>query len=156
MTDQGASGPPFTVVLADDDQRIREALTDLFDDHPRLRVVGSADSGSLAAAICAGLRPHLAVVDVMMPTGGVEAIEAIHRVSPSTIVVAYTARRDRRTRERLLAVGAAAVFTKGGLLDLAAALHQLAAAPPAGDPRSGPSPEIRCDEITSSGPCDCV
>lgn len=116
----------FTVVLADDDGRVRDALTDLLDDHPRLQVVGSAESGTAAAALCMTLHPNLAIVDVMMEAGGVEAVTAIHRVSPETLVVAYTARRDRRTHERLLAGGAAAVFIKGALIDLAGSLNDLA------------------------------
>ena len=139
--------PPFTVVLADDDEQVRDAMAALFDDHPRLRVVGSAGSGAGAATLCAGLRPHLAVVDVMMPTGGVEAIEAIHAASPATIVVAYTARRDRRTRDRLLAGGAAAVFTKGITSDLAGALDELAAATSAQTSKS--TATSGSDEITS-------
>jgi DNA-binding NarL/FixJ family response regulator len=32
----------YTIVLADDDERVRDALSDLLDDHPRLRVVATA------------------------------------------------------------------------------------------------------------------
>ncbi|MDH4278248.1 MAG: response regulator [Acidimicrobiia bacterium] len=116
----------FTVVVADDDDRVREALNDLINDNPRLRVVGTASSGTGAAALCSMHQPHLAVVDVMMPTGGAEAIKAISQVSPLTLVVVYTVRRDRRTRERLAEAGAAAVFTKGALRNLGDALVALA------------------------------
>lgn len=120
----------YSVVLADDDARVRDALTALFDDHPLLLVVGTADSGTSAAAICGQLRPDLAVVDVIMPTGGVEAVELIHAVSPKTRVVGYTARRDRRTRERLLASGAVEVFTKGLPIDLPSAMVQVGSGRP--------------------------
>ena len=126
MSSRQPGMPPFTVIVADDDDRVVEALTNLIDDHPSLQVIGSAHSGSEAAAVCAALRPKIAVIDVVMPGGGVEAVEAIHQTSPSTIVVAYTARRDRLTRERLLAVGAAAVFHKGLTLELAASLYDVA------------------------------
>jgi DNA-binding NarL/FixJ family response regulator len=116
----------FAVVIADDDPRVREALTDLCNDHPCLTVVGTADNGRAAASLCQQLQPELAVVDVMMPVGGVEAVLAILAVAPTTTVAAYTARGDRRTRERILEAGAADVFTKGADLDLAGALHQLA------------------------------
>jgi DNA-binding NarL/FixJ family response regulator len=64
----------------------------------------------------------------MMPGGGIVAIAAISEASPATVVVAYTARSDRGTHERLLAGGAAAVFTKGEPVDLAGELEELVAA----------------------------
>lgn len=116
----------YAVVIADDDAAVRAALSELCDGHPNLRVVGTATNGVSAGALCIRYHPHLAVVDVMMPQGGVEVVATILAVSPRTVVAAYTARGDRRTRERVLASGAAAVFVKGGDLDLVGALHALA------------------------------
>jgi DNA-binding NarL/FixJ family response regulator len=115
-----------TVVIADDDAMVRDALAGLLGDHHDLRVVGLAGSGVAAAALCGLHRPTLAVVDVMMPDGGDVAIRAIRDSSPATVVTVYTARSDRRTRERMLAAGATAVFTKGGAADLADELAALA------------------------------
>ena len=112
----------LTVIVADDDAGVRSALSDLLVDHPGLDLVGVAADGSAAAALCAQLRPHLAVVDVMMPGGGVAAIAAIREASPRTAVVVYTARADRRTRERMLGAGAVEVVVKGGAADVAAVL----------------------------------
>ncbi len=115
-----------TVVIADDDSRVRAALAELLDDDERLSVVGQADSGSAAARLCAELRPTLAVVDVVMPDGGEAAIAAIRATSTDTRIVVYTARNDRRTRERMLAAGAVAVLAKGSSGDLAETLASLA------------------------------
>jgi DNA-binding NarL/FixJ family response regulator len=117
---------PKRVVIADDDPLVREALADLIVDHPGLELVGDAASGDEAAKLCASLHPVVAVIDVMMPTGGVAAVEAIHAVSPGTRIIAFTARADRRTRERLLASGALQVVAKGGPVDIADAIHDLA------------------------------
>lgn len=108
-----------TVVVADDDANVRDALAGLLDDHPCLQVVGLAGTGRMAAELCGLHQPSLAVVDVMMPDGGEFAIRAILEVSPFTIVSMFTARSDRLTRDRMLAAGAAASFTKGGASDLA-------------------------------------
>jgi DNA-binding NarL/FixJ family response regulator len=126
--------PRFTVVIADDDEYVRIALRELIEDHPGLVLVAAADSGITAAQLCRAHQPDLGVIDVMMPNGGVDAVLAIREVSPRTVVVAYTARSDRRTRERLLASGAAAVFAKGYEDDLAGALYRLLAggSPPGG------------------------
>jgi len=115
----------FSVLVADDDALVREALGGLIEDHPELTLAGSADSGTGAAEFCAERHPDLAVLDVMMPAGGSEAVLAIRAASPRTVVVAYTARSDRSTRRRLLASGAAAVFVKGAETDLAGALYRI-------------------------------
>jgi two-component system, NarL family, response regulator LiaR len=126
VTPAGIDLATFTVVIADDDPRVRQALSDLCDDHPHLTVVGTAADGAEAGELCRQLTPDLAVVDVVMPTGGPQAVAAILDGSPLTTVVAYTARNDRRTRQRMLASGAVEVFTKGADIDLAEALHRLA------------------------------
>lgn len=115
----------FSVIVADDDDNVRSALASLLDEHDGLNLVGLSDSGSGAANLCADVHPELAVVDVMMPTGGCEAVTAIHQVSPDTVVVAYTARGDRRTRQQLMACGMSQVFVKGGGDDLCTALYDL-------------------------------
>lgn len=108
----------FGVVIADNDDNIRHALVDLINDDPRLRLVGEALDGLQAARLCGEHSAHVALVDVRMPHGGAEAVEAIKAASPCTIVAGYTTLTDRRTCRRLLAAGAAAVFAKGGGLDL--------------------------------------
>lgn len=115
-----------TVVLADDDPGVRHALSALLVAHRGLTVVGVGDSGVEAADLCERLRPNVAIVDVMMPGGGVEAIAAIRAASPRTLVVVYTARSDRRTRERMLAAGAELVIVKGGGDDLATEVEHVA------------------------------
>lgn len=108
-----------TVVIADDDSRVRTALSELIVAHPDLALGGTAASGSDAAELCARHRPTIAVVDVMMPGGGRDAILAIRAVSPTTLIVVYTARSDRRTTERMLEAGAERVLVKGGGADFA-------------------------------------
>lgn len=122
MTDRSS---PYGVVVADDDRSVCDALGSLIDDHPDLVLLGSAHSGAEAADLVARLRPDLVVTDVMMPTGGVDAIRAVHAVAPGTIVAVFTASRSRRLRRDLLQEGAAAVFSKGDAIDLADALVAL-------------------------------
>ena len=111
-------GRVFDVVIADDDESIRESLRGLLSDQGLLNVAGEAADGLAAAELCRRIRPALAVVDVMMPSGGCVAVAAIRAASPSTIVVGYTAQADRRTCARLIEAGATAVFAKGGSVDL--------------------------------------
>ena len=126
MTDPAGAVSQFDVVLADDDQRVLSALADMLGDHPGFTVVGLGMTGIDAARLCAESHAHLAVLDVMMPSGGIEGLLAVAAQSPQTAVAFYTAKSDRRTRERLLEAGAVAVFAKGGPIDLAAELYATA------------------------------
>ncbi len=126
MTDRCDATNCFDLVLADDDERVVDALADLLGDHPGFRVVGIAADGDVAATLCAQTHAQLAVLDVMMPCGGIDGLVAVTTASPETAVAFYTAKSDRRTRERLLGAGAVAVFAKGGSIDLATELYATA------------------------------
>ncbi len=142
MTDSSAVETPLAVVIADDDIRVRASLADLIDDDPRFHMIGAGASGDEAAALCAVHHPALAVVDVVMPQGGTAAIAAILAVSPTTQIMAFTARADRRMRERLLESGAGIVVAKGSDTDIAAALYTLVQSPTVPD-SSATQPERR-------------
>jgi DNA-binding NarL/FixJ family response regulator len=115
-----------TVVIADDDGSVRDALSALIIAHPGLSLVGAGENGYEATELCERHRPAVAIVDVMMPGGGQMAVTAIREVSPSTTVIVYTARSDRRTRERMIDAGASLVVVKGGGVDLAPEVERLA------------------------------
>ena len=115
----------FKVIIADDDLEICEALSELLGDDPRFKVCGVVQSGAAAAEVASTEKVDLAVVDVQMPQGGLEAIEAIHAVSPFTQIAVFTAKTGKRLHDQLLAGGASAVFHKGDALDLNQALAQL-------------------------------
>jgi len=115
----------YDVVVADDDDNVRRALAGLLGEHQGFALAGQAASGVEAAEICSSLKPHAALIDVMMPTGGCHAAAAIRKVSPATIIAAFTARADRRTHDELIGCGVAHVFVKGRSNDLAASLYRL-------------------------------
>lgn len=115
----------YEIVIADDDAKVRDALTGLLGDYPGFFLAGAATTGTEAAQVCATLKPHVALIDVMMPAGGCEAATAILSGSPETVVVAYTAKADSRTNEALTGCGVSRVFVKGAGDDLAASLFEL-------------------------------
>ena len=117
----------ITVILADDDPVICQALAELLNDDPRFTVVGTGESGAEAALLAAAAHPDLAVVDVQMPQGGVEAITAIHSASASTKVAVYSANRGSRVRFEMMNAGAIGFLSKGDALDLSSALADLVA-----------------------------
>lgn len=123
MTD--TSTKAISVIVADDDPGICEALADLLGDDPRFSFLGAGESGFAGAALAAQHQPDLAVVDIQMPHGGADAVKAIREVSPDTRVVVYSAKRGTRVRAEMLEAGAVGLLSKGAPVDLASELAKL-------------------------------
>jgi DNA-binding NarL/FixJ family response regulator len=105
--------PTVTVLVADDDPQVRTALGDLIGRRRGLELVAAVDDGVAAGRVAAELRPDVAVVDVRMPAGGVDAVRAVRRTSPNTAVVVYTAFADPVLERQLLDAGATTFALKG-------------------------------------------
>ena len=105
--------PTVTVLVADDDPQVRTALGDLIGRRRGLELVAAVDDGEAAGRAAAVHRPDVAVVDVRMPSGGVDAVRAVRATSPSTAVVVYTAFADPVLERQLLEAGATTFAIKG-------------------------------------------
>src|SRR5690349_4849694 len=66
----GVMPDPITVLVAEDEVILREALVDLINDEPDLTVAGDRGDAPGAIAVAAAVRPDVALVDVRMPGGG--------------------------------------------------------------------------------------
>lgn len=64
----------ITVLIADDQPLIRQAVGDILTDQSGIAVVGHAADGTQAVALTAELRPDLVLMDIRMP--GLDGIEA--------------------------------------------------------------------------------
>jgi diguanylate cyclase (GGDEF)-like protein/PAS domain S-box-containing protein len=103
--------PRPRALLADDDPLVCAALSaQLERQFSIVAVVGDADS---AIALARQRHPDVALVDVEMPGGGLEATRGIHRESPDTAVVILTADDSRSSVLRFLDAGAMAFLRKG-------------------------------------------
>lgn len=102
-----------TVMIVDDSEVVRDAVTDLLAADAAFEVVGTAGDAASAAALATGVSPDVAIVDVRMPGGGPAATAAIRRASPRTRVVAYSAHEDREGVLAMVAAGAMAYLSKG-------------------------------------------
>jgi len=106
--------PPITVLVADDEPMVREALTDMLNDHPDITVVAVASAVAEAVERAAALRPDVAILDVRMPGGGgAAAARGIRQRSPRTRILAYSAFDDSRASNEMLGAGAEAYLVKG-------------------------------------------
>lgn len=66
------------LVLVDDHAVMRAGLANMLNVNPSFRVVGEADDGEPAIALCRTLRPDVVLLDVTMP--GLDGIETLRRL----------------------------------------------------------------------------
>jgi DNA-binding NarL/FixJ family response regulator len=105
------AGPTLRVLVADDSERVRVALSELLEAAGGFEVVGVAADGAEAVALADDLRPDVVLMDVAMPVlGGIEATRRITTTDPAARVVILTALRGREREAR--EAGAAAQLLK--------------------------------------------
>jgi DNA-binding NarL/FixJ family response regulator len=103
----------ITLALADDHRVVRlglEALIGTFDD---VDLVGSADGGQAAIALCAEKRPDVLLLDLSMPEiDGAMVARALRDQGVPTRVVIFTSFSDRDGIVRALDAGAVGYLLK--------------------------------------------
>ncbi len=120
---EGAAAAPVRVLVADDQELIREGIASLLGIQPGIIVVGSACDGREAAERAAALAADVVLMDVRMPgCDGTQAAARIRRELPGCQVVMLTTFDDEDYVVQALRAGAAGYLLK----DLPAA--ELAAA----------------------------
>ncbi|MGH9889487.1 MAG: response regulator [bacterium] len=76
------------IVLAEDHHLVRQALRSLLETEPDFAVVGEASDGLKVVDIVEHVKPHVLVVDLMMPgLGGTEVARQVARRFPTTRVI---------------------------------------------------------------------
>jgi DNA-binding NarL/FixJ family response regulator len=120
---------PVRVVLADDQQLIRTALSMVLAELDDVEVVGEAATGEEAVRLVAELAPDVVVMDIRMPgMGGIEATDHITRDEPDTRVVVLTTFDDDDYVYGALRAGASGFLVKDMALDdIIAAVRVVAA-----------------------------
>lgn len=117
------------VVLAEDEELIREALVGLLDREPDIEVVATAADGRKAVESCLAHRPDVAVVDLQMPhADGIEVITELGRVLPECAGVVLTGHGNPLELRRALSSGARGFLAKGApgaaLADVVRRVHE--------------------------------
>ena len=107
-------GRRITVLIAEDDRSVREALAALIGLESDLELVGAAADTDQAIELAVAVQPDVAIVDVQMPGGGgARASREIGLNSPRTKVIALSAADDRATVLEMLEAGVVGYLVKG-------------------------------------------
>ena len=120
---------PIRVLLAEDDELIRDALASLLERESDLRVVATARDGREAVERAALHLPDVAVVDLQMPRlDGLGVIEELQRVLPRCAGVILTGHGHPQALRTALASGAREFLAKGApgtaLADVIRRVHE--------------------------------
>ena len=101
------------IVVVDDHAIVRNGLVQLIASDPELAVVGAAENGADAVALCVEQRPDVALMDISMP--GMDCVEATRRIAeqaPEVQVVMLTSFMDRERVVDALSAGAVGYLLK--------------------------------------------
>jgi DNA-binding NarL/FixJ family response regulator len=123
---------PVTVLIGDDDSRVRDALREVIAAQPDFAVVAVAGNGDEAVALAARHRPRVAILDVRMPGGGARTARRILEQCPETRILAFSAHNDKGTIDEMKRAGVSEYLVKGASIqDIAAAVRRVTAPPAA-------------------------
>ncbi|MBE9014057.1 response regulator transcription factor [Pseudanabaenaceae cyanobacterium LEGE 13415] len=101
------------VLLADDQNLIREGLKALLEQEPDLQVVADVDNGCDAVEQAEALQPDVVLMDLKMPRmDGITATQTICERCPETSVLVLTASDDEKSVRTALQVGAKGYLLK--------------------------------------------
>ncbi|MEO6065102.1 MAG: response regulator transcription factor [Lysobacterales bacterium] len=101
------------IVLADDHLLVRQGIRAFLETESDFVIVGEAENGEAAAAVCAKEQPDVALIDMVMPGGGgVAATRAIKAASPDTAVVILTSFEDDKQVLAAIRAGALSYLLK--------------------------------------------
>ena len=101
------------ILVADDHPLFLDGLVATLGRAPGVEIVGTAQDGQTAARLAAELLPDVALLDIAMPGGGLEAARQVIDASPVTRVVMLTASEDEDDLLGAMKAGARGYVLKG-------------------------------------------
>jgi DNA-binding NarL/FixJ family response regulator len=108
-----ASAARVGVLVVDDHAMFRQGLVALLERADHISVVGEAADGREAVKRAIELKPDVVLMNVTMPgLNGIDATRQITHECKGSRVLALSSRRDRRTVESMLSVGASGYVLK--------------------------------------------
>ena len=122
------SGPPISVLIADDHPLLRSGIVGVLASDPRFAVVAEADDGMAAVELFRQLRPDITLMDLQMPgLNGIDATKAIRHLDPLARVIILTTFDGDVQVTRSLQAGASGYIlknqTRTDLIDYVLSIH---------------------------------
>ena len=109
---------PIRIVIADDNEVVRNSLKIFLNAYPEFYLVGEASNGLEAIALCAQQDPDLLLMDIDMPVlNGIEATRIIRRRDQELYILAITSFSDNGRVQKILDEGANASISKRSSID---------------------------------------
>jgi DNA-binding NarL/FixJ family response regulator len=112
-----------TVLIADDDPIVRQAVRSVLDASGEFCVVGEAEDGKLAAKLVAETTPEVLLLDLLMPNlPGLEALRTITTAGVEVRTLLLCSAISTKQVLEALQLGARGVVLKGRVTELLPAL----------------------------------
>ena len=81
---------PIRVLLVDNHTFVREAVSALLSDTDGIEVVGECVDGSEVTSVAAAVLPDVVLIDIRMPTSGIDATRLLLSEQPTIRVLMLT------------------------------------------------------------------
>ena len=101
------------IVLCDDHPLFREGVASILREEPDFEIVGQGASADEAIQLAREHMPDLIMLDIDMPGGGLNAIQAIATACPATRIMMLTVSEEEDHVVKALKAGASAYVLKG-------------------------------------------
>jgi len=148
----------MSILIADDDARLRQGLRNLLEEHADWHVVGEAANGREALEKAVQLTPEVVILDVSMPElDGIGAARMIHQALPQAELVMFSQHDTPETVASALDAGVRGYVLKSqASRDLvpaveAARQHASFLSPEVSGVRGGPVSEVRKEAAAGCG-----
>lgn len=101
------------ILIAEDNQVVREVLRGVIRHDARLRVVGEAANGDAALELVESLKPDVVCLDILMPgLDGLAVLKVIREQHPDTKVILVTGQSTSEVVTEALKLGASGFVVK--------------------------------------------
>jgi NarL family two-component system response regulator LiaR len=106
------------VIIADDHLVIRSGIRAVLSVYDGVELAGEAVNGQEAVELCEKYRPHVVLMDIMMPVmDGIEATASIMERWPDTRIIMLSSYKDAELVEGSLKAGAISYLLKNASAD---------------------------------------
>jgi DNA-binding NarL/FixJ family response regulator len=119
----------ITVLIADDNELIRETLSMLITITKDLHLVGQASNGEEAIALANELFPNVVLMDInMSPVNGFEATRKILKQNPAAKIIGLSLHKEPSYAKNMMQLGAKGYVIKSAShLEIIEAIKKVAA-----------------------------